>query len=158
MVLVTDRVASRAKLTRKKIGSSHRSTYFASSWKILTCFTMFTFQYIDTRISLWYITLSTSDINYLIQYIIPNIKMLEINWKKGAFIVKPIEDWLDARQLIAEQDKGYRLWPYDIIIRFFFFHENIITRFLLCRRGKGFQLLTINYTSHWVITLPCHIE
>ena len=71
--------------------------------------------------------------------------MLEINWKKGAFIVKPIEDWLDARQLIAEQDKGYRLWPYDIIISF---NENIITRFLLCRRGKGFQLLTINYTSH----------
>ena len=154
MVLVTDRVASWVKFTRKKIGSSHRSTYFASSRKIL----MFTFQYIDTRISLWYITQSTSDINYLIQYITPNIKMLEINWKKGDFIVKPIEDWLDARQLIAEQDKGYRLWPYDIIIRFFFFHENIITRFLLCRRGKGFQLLTINYTSHWVITLPCHIE
>ena len=74
--------------------------------------------------------------------------MLEINWKKGAFIVKPIEDWLDERQLIAEQDKGYRLWPYDIIIRFFFFNENIITRFLLCRGGKGFQLLTISYTSH----------
>ena len=77
--------------------------------------------------------------------------MLEINWKKGAFIVKPIEDWLDERQLIAEQDKGYRLWPYDIIISFFFFfHENIITRFLLCRRGKGYQLLTTRHitTSH----------
>ena len=52
--------------------------------------------------------------------------MLEINWKKGAFIVKPIEDWLDERQLIAEQDKGYRLWPYDIIISFFFFFMKIL--------------------------------
>ena len=78
--------------------------------------------------------------------------MLEISWWKGAFIVKPIEDWLDERQLIALQDQGCRLWPYDIIIRFFFvfFHENIITRFLLCRRGKGYQLLTTRHitTSH----------
>ena len=31
--------------------------------------------------------------------------MLEVNWKKGAFIIKPIEDWLVERQLIDEQDK-----------------------------------------------------
>jgi len=32
--------------------------------------------------------------------------MLEVDWKKGAFIAKPNRrDWLDERQLIAEQDK-----------------------------------------------------
>ena len=47
---------------------------------------------------------STIDINCLIQYVILNIKVLEVDWKKGAFIVKPIEDWLDGRQLIAKQE------------------------------------------------------
>ena len=38
------------------------------------------------------------------QYVIPNVKVLDVDWKKGAFIVKPIEDWLDGRQLIAKQE------------------------------------------------------
>ena len=64
---------------------------------------------------------STIDINCLIQYVIPNIKVLEVDWKKGAFIVKPIEDWLDERQLIAEQDKWWHPWYCNKIFSAFFF-------------------------------------